>query len=337
MFDRIKIFEDRILNEGFLLQRLEDLNRQVIDLLYLKIDEGADLKKLKLLNINFIDFLNDYCVRNFIPREKIKIEHDNLLQESFIWPNYVKHFNADPFLHGQRITNINEFDKKITSKFGLFVGGSRWHRLWLASYLYDQHREHSLISYHQHHFNKKLPANLFIDDLFFKLHNTQDTDCLERVNHFCKVLPLHLDDEILNENTGYINYDRAYDLVKFYKNIFVDVVCETWHEGDTFLPTEKTGRCFVSKTPFIIYGPKNYLSNLKKLGFKTFEKIINEKYDRFEGVQRLFEIKKVIEIIGNKEYTELHQMNDSVKDILDHNFNVYRSLTGEKILDVFKQ
>jgi len=334
MFDRIKIFEDKILNESFLLQRLQDLHEGKIDLFYIKIDEGADLKKLRLLDNNFIDFLTQYCSNHNIPKERIKIEHDNLIQDPAIWPNYIKYYNADPFLYGQSVNT--EINKQITKKFGLFVGGSRWHRLWFGSYLYNQYRQDSLISYHQHHFNKHSPANLYIDELMLKINNTLDTGCLDRVTYFCKKLPMCLENQNFNnDNSGYINYDQAYDILNCYNKIFVDIVCETWHEGNTFMPTEKTGRCFRSKTPFIVYGPKNYLSNLKKLGFKTFKDVFDESYDRVEGVERLFQIKRVVDYIGKKSIIELIEINKKIKDITEHNFNVYSSLTQEKILKIF--
>jgi hypothetical protein len=335
MFDRIKIFENQILNEDFLFQRLQDLSRGKINLFYIKIDEGADLKKLNIFGISFIDFLTNFCTQNNISKEKIKIEHDNLLQDVSIWPNYIKFYNSDPFLYGKEVDF--SYNKQIKKKFGLFVGGSRWHRLWLGSYLYEQHSKDSLISYHQHHFNKEQPANLYIDELMFKMHKSVDVDCLDRVSRFCKVLPLHLENTSSNNNTGYINYDRAYNILNFYNDIFVDIVCETWHEGETFMPTEKTGRCFISKTPFIIYGPKNYLYNLKRIGFKTFEDIFDESYDRHEGAERIFKIKNLIDYIGKKDYKELIEMNKKIISIVEHNFNNYLSLTGEEIIKKFKQ
>ncbi len=139
-----------------------------------------------------------------------------------------------------------------------------------------------------------------------------------------------------NDNTGFIDFEKAYDITNFYNDIFIDIVCETWHEGNTFMPTEKIGRCLISKTPFIVYGGKNYLFNLKKLGFLTFGNIFDESYDNHEGIERIFKIKKIIDFLGEKNYEELISINQKIDDILEHNLQVYLGLTQEKIKKVFQ-
>ena len=331
---KISVSTGQIEDLELLLFSLIDLANNSINSLYLKIEEGSDLLCLRLFNSDIISFLHNFCEKYNIKKSQITIEHSNLVQDKNIWPNYIHYFFSKPMLYGQ---NVNfKLNKQITKKFGLFVGGSRWHRLWLGSYLYNQCKQDILISYHQNHFNKTQPANLYIDDLLLKLHDKKDVGCLERISYFCKKLPLHLDDSVEKNNKGYINYDRAYDIIKYYNNIFVDIVCETWHEGNAFMPTEKIGRCFISKTPFIVYGGKNYLFNLKKLGFLTFGNIFDESYDNHEGIERIFAIKQIIDFLAAKNYKELISINQKIDNILEHNLHVYLGLTQEKIKKAFQ-
>jgi hypothetical protein len=318
-FDRIKIVEREIINEGFLLTKLKELKDKKILDLYLKIDEGPDLKKVDIKGKSLIDFLHTYCDANSIDKSLIKIESDNLSQE-YLWPNYTKFFDSTPFLYGQTLQFTP--NKNIEKKFGLFVGSSRWPRLDLGAYLYKNYRDDTLLTFNHSNFK----VEYYLKDIPVVSHLS--------VREFYERLPLRITQE--NYNDGYINYDKAYNLLPFYNQFFLDIVCETWHEGDCFMPTEKTARSIVSKTPFIIYGPIGYLKNLKKLGFKTFNTIIDESYDRYEGRERIEKIKKIISnSICNKSFKELIQIYRSIQLTLEHNLDVYLSLDEQTILKKF--
>ena len=49
--------------------------------------------------------------------------------------------------------------------------------------------------------------------------------------------------------------------------------------SDGFFVTEKTGKVLYSGSPWVIYGAEGFLKNLRYLGFKTFDDIIDESYD----------------------------------------------------------
>jgi hypothetical protein len=72
-----------------------------------------------------------------------------------------------------------------------------------------------------------------------------------------------------------------------------------------------------------VLGPKNYLSNLKKLGFKTFSSWWDESYDYCEGVHRIEEIKNVLKSIFTKSSDELQEMLSDMKETLEYNYNHY--------------
>ena len=93
--------------------------------------------------------------------------------------------------------------------------------------------------------------------------------------------------------------------------------------GNTFFPTEKTIRPIIAQTPFIIMGPKHYLANLKKLGFKTFDKWWSEDYDQFAGVDRIIEIKKRLSDIFSWQQEKLHTVLTEMQPILEFNYNHY--------------
>ena len=82
--------------------------------------------------------------------------------------------------------------------------------------------------------------------------------------------------------------------------------------------------------PFILIGAQNDLKCLRKLGYKTFDGIIDETYDTIEDeIDRLSAAYKEIENIINKSDKELNQMYFDCYDILIHNYWhwVYRTNT----------
>jgi hypothetical protein len=103
-------------------------------------------------------------------------------------------------------------------------------------------------------------------------------------------------------------------LLDHYHKFDVELVAETMTMGTTFFPTEKTVRPIMAMKPFVVYGPKNYLKNLKKLGFKTFDSVWDEAYDNYSGPERWQKIKPVIQnIIDNPIIV------NKCQSIIDHN------------------
>ena len=332
----IKVQNDKILNVADTLAHILDCMSKNHDI-FLFIDESPDLATVMLGEQTFVTVLKTLCeTLNYDPN-RISIEIENLVQ-SDCWPNIIKCYRSVDVFHGQGISF--SVDKKIKYKTSVFVGGSRWPRLSLASYLYAQHKDDSMISYWQNLKDKHQPCYLYLDDLF-KHHmiNGMGHDFIDQVNDFVKALPLHLDpsDRDKNTNGGFINFTEAYDLLPKYNQVYCDIVCETVHNGQTFAFTEKIARCWMTKTPFLVFGPKNYLSNLSKLGFRTFTSFWDESYDQYDNVTRIDLMKKQINLMHNKNYQQLEQIYQSseMQDILDNNYRVFKKLDKEKILKTF--
>jgi len=333
----VKVFENCVLNEQELLDSLIKLSDNNEESLFLTINEGADLTKVFLLGKNFIEFLQNITDNLRINKERIKIISYNLIQDTSVWADIKIIHPVKYFVDAKNFEIICK--KNIKKHFGIFVGGSRWSRLLIASTVFARYKDKLLISYWQHHFNKSQKANLYLDELFMQLHDNENLSLIyDDVINFLKHLPLHLKNEDIkdNKNIGYINWDRAFEILPRYNEIFLDVVCETWHEGQCFLPTEKIARSLISKTPFIVYGSKNFLKNLKKLGFKTFDKWWLEDYDKLDGVQRIQNMLKVIDIISKKSIDELNQMYVGMTEILEHNYNTIKSIDSNKMLELLK-
>lgn len=91
------------------------------------------------------------------------------------------------------------------------------------------------------------------------------------------------------------------DLLKFYNQFEIEIVAETYCVGTTFFPTEKTIRPIMAARPFLIQGPKNFLTNLRFMGFKTYSDYWDESYDKLEGPARWQSILATLKTIQNTQ------------------------------------
>lgn len=115
-------------------------------------------------------------------------------------------------------------------------------------------------------------------------------------------------------------------LLSHYDKFNFELVCESYTLGTTFFPTEKTVRAIVGNKPFMIYGPKNFLKNLQQLGFKTFSSVWNEQYDQYEGPQRWYAMKPIIDMICNWDRATIQNILTQCASITRHNRNRLREL-----------
>ena len=156
--------------------------------------------------------------------------------------------------------------------------------------------------------------------------------------NFVSELPLLLDDK--HKNITHVQFGSGAvgeEIMSWYNNIFVDVVCEKMITGQTFYPTEKTARPLATKTPFLIMAAPNYIKNLRRLGFKSFSQFWNEGYDYQQGLQRIQSIQSIINDLARLPINELQNMYEEMEPILEHNQKTYMELTQSKVRSVFSE
>jgi hypothetical protein len=124
-------------------------------------------------------------------------------------------------------------------------------------------------------------------------------------------------------------------IMSCYNDIFVDVVCEKMITGQTFFPTEKTARPLATKTPFLIMAAPNYIKNLRRLGFRSFGRFWDESYDYEQGVRRAESIQRIIDDLAKLGKQQLQDLYQEMTTTLEHNHQVYMSMTPERILSKF--
>jgi hypothetical protein len=297
-----------------------DLEYRVVDIIKEyqttgKVEMSTNKEGICLDKAKFYELLDYICDKFNIDKSKITIYTHNFL-ESHCDYNIVK----QQLLHFKKFVDI-EFNTNKSSDLKhmiCLIGKINWNRMIIGSWLHCNFKDKIMMSFNYTHSDaEKLNSELTA----LNFYSEKD---LEDAVLFLKHTPLTIDNHFDAFNdAGFI---AQYQVINYYNQIFLDLVCETYIMGETFFPTEKTFRPIKASTPFIVLGPKNYLQNLKSMGFKTFNQWWDESYDYCEGAHRIDEIKKVITIIMSWPQEKLQQTLIEMKDILNHNFNILTNL-----------
>lgn len=209
----------------------------------------------------------------------------------------------------------------LQKRFAIFVSRSNWQRLALASYIWEHHQHTAAITYHYDRTVDYHMANFGIETLLQK--NWDSRHCVYK---FLEQLPLTLD-----RQTYPILWNKtAFDLD--YSEVFCEVVCETFFTGNTFMMTEKTMRPIMQRRPFVVQGPKYYLENLKRLGFKTFSTWWDESYDQDESDAKFEGIKWTVDSIAQQSSSTIQQWYTEMQPVLEHNAKTLANLTKAQII-----
>ena len=113
--------------------------------------------------------------------------------------------------------------------------------------------------------------------------------------------------------------DTNRSLLAYYGRFAIEIVCETYTQGNTFFPTEKTIRPIMACKPVLVYGPQYFLARLRTLGFQTYHNLWDESYDLYQGVQRWRMIQQVMQSISEKTPDEQQQLLVKAHEIAQHN------------------
>lgn len=129
---------------------------------------------------------------------------------------------------------------------------------------------------------------------------------------------------------------------------FHDATRALWHvvtETVYFLPklhlTEKIFKPIAVKRPFILVGAPGNLAYLRSYGFRTFDRWIDESYDQEQDhYVRIEKITAEIEKLCALPMSELKQMHDEMKEVLEYNYNhffgEFKEIIVNELVDNFE-
>lgn len=106
--------------------------------------------------------------------------------------------------------------------------------------------------------------------------------------------------------------------INVYNQTAYSVVAETCFQDNFSFFTEKTSKPMIAKRLFVMFAGRFYLKNLKKLGFKTFDSIIDESYD--EEIDALIRWKLAWEQMIWLANQPQEEILERIRPIVEHNF-----------------
>ena len=336
---QVQTLDRKIWRKELLLVYLHECANQNIDAVIDFAPEGCCATLLGLYKL-----LDDFCGSRKYAKNRITIKTANMIEHH----DEYKIVKCPSYWY--EVVEINKWlkDKTLdiqyypTKRFANFSSRGNWFRLWIATILDTYYPDKTLQTYHYDTEKENYNANGYVgvDDLF-----RYKCDLIPEAIRFLQTCPRTVDLEFLQnldnckdsiyqyENSYYpIQHPSNLNLLQYYNDIFVDVIAETNISGNCFFATEKLWRCIVAHRPFVVISNTDYLKNLRKLGFKTFNKWWSEEYDLYGGQYRIRKVQSVLEDINNMS------MADSLIDMsntLKHNFNTFKNLTLDQIRQTF--
>ena len=105
-----------------------------------------------------------------------------------------------------------------------------------------------------------------------------------------------------------------------YRDTRYSLVAETVNENSFSFFTEKIVKPILAQRLFIVASGQYYLRNLRNLGFRTFDGVIDESYDLEANDETRMEL--MLEQVHRLENIDHKQLEKQIQIIVEHNYNV---------------
>jgi hypothetical protein len=256
-------------------------------------------------NMRFTDFVDSInydnvylfsdVVFNYTPKTNI----ENIVS----WFIGTDNFYATQPWAKQRISQLdnvlqhhNSFSQR-PMMFDCLLGTQRPHRdIIQTGYTNSQHRDKILFSYYKN--NDNITQGVWDQDI--------DQFQGSNVSRYA-LLPLNI-----------------------YNQTYYSIVAETTTENSYNQYTEKVAKPIIAGRPFVAFAGQHYLSNLRHLGFKTFESVVDQSYDSIANLRDRMQaawhqVEWLCEQDPEHVYRELH-------DVLQHNRQHFLSTDWHKAI-----
>lgn len=315
----IQVCGDHWLNTDPAQQQLDQISDPDIPLLLRVNSEGPSLGALGV-----IDMVMRHCQRT--GRDPTKIMVQSWLNEVEIAPfqKIGRFLYSHFFWMSRRYWQHDPQPNTQEHRFGLFVGRRTLPRRVIMHHMWHQYRDTSLLSVMRDPI--AMPAWGVDLDLARSWHSNQDH---QEFDAWWQSPPVDSIDSMSVGAQYQADQNTNLSVLGHYHRFGLELVCESYCRGETFFVTEKTVRPMVGMKPMIVYGPRRYLERLRNHGFRTWQELWSENYDRYEGPERWEVIKILLESLYAMPHEEYWHMMDRAQDIAVHNLAVLKDLVKE--------
>ena len=282
------------------------------DDIVIRSDEGNSFVENGLYTL-----LDTLCKFYHYDGSKITIETNNWLESHNQYHVVPAKYSTD-FVYFSNPHDVPNWDhSKI---FGMFLGLGRKERIYsLLRYRQSRYKDLGLTSFNQDFMDIDITADI--------AKVCQYANC--KIDDIVSIQPYSDIDEVeqtpiwLNKNTNGKLWENAY------RQIAIEIVCETTMYQDAFHVTEKTLRPMYYRRPFLVVGSKDYLKKLQTLGFRTFEGIIPDYYDQLEGFIRVDNVFQILESLIESNAIKL--ILEQCQSDIEHNYNLVLELSNKHL------
>ena len=317
----VRVCGDYWVNPAEVNQQLEKIagkDSVILDLQF----EGPSLYSLGIAAT-----VNDYCQKYQLSAKNIYIENWSNRAEPVDYTVVNSHVISHFFSHSKNYWIDSIPESTHQHKFGYFIGRRSIPRAVIMYQLNHKYSSGILFSCLK---NKSDMPWMYPGPQVEKL---QDWLTQHQQKDFCswwETDPVDSIDNHFFEDSYNTTMNTNIDLLKFYRDFDIELVSESYTRGSSFFPTEKTVRPIMAAKPILVYGPANYLENLRKLGFETYSKSWDESYDLLEGPARWRAMQKLIDKIMDMNTDEYKEMIEQATEIAIRNRKHLSGIVNKK-------
>lgn len=239
--------------------------------------------------------------------------------ELFYWRSSVIHNSR--FLPGCSFhTRIRNYE---------FTALSRIHKWWRATVM-TYLRDNNFLNKSRWSYNKIEGGDLPNNN---PIRLNEFTNLAEQLDVFVEYAPYACDAMTAEEqNSHWLLVPEHYE--DAYCNLVLETLYDADQSGGSFI-TEKTFKPIRNAQPFVIFGTVKSLDTLRKLGYRTFDNFIDNKYD--DIVDNTDRFIATIATIKNLTATNLHQWYLSCREDILHNQELFLSSKYNRIEELYNK
>jgi len=127
---------------------------------------------------------------------------------------------------------------------------------------------------------------------------------------------IHTAETIGDRNKTQIRYSDIID-PDIYNQTQYSAMIETTVHNDFAMFSEKEAKPIIAKRPFVMFGSMKHLEAFRSLGFRTFDKVIDESYDLIEDKEERWSA--VLDSMDKLTSYDPVAVYSQLKDVLEHN------------------
>jgi hypothetical protein len=278
---------------------------------YKFFQEIDQLKNTSDLVFAFDNELHQYHLSAFLQRQEKNIFwvipgqiNDNTIANSTNVIVWNAHFDALTYSYQELIHKTQPIQHNTVKPFyfDALLGQARLHREFLFNTIQNSALQEKFIVTYMNSATKNFKTDFHWEPDIEQFSNTitQPTDHV--IYHgqeiaLCRILPIQV-----------------------YNNAAYSIVAETGNNNQYSFFTEKTAKPMMARRLFVMFSGYRFLQNLHKLGFKTFNNVIDERYDLIHNDHdRWTAAFEQIKKLCNMDQSEVFA---KIAPTVEHNYNL---------------